>query len=129
MLVIRADGALADIGRRGAAEYVLPEVRKGERVWFDGGWGFQWYAMQAGARPMTFGPPLPVAGDVVVVGLTGGPCIAQCPKRRLLRQWIVADRGGRVLGDGAGFFSNGSGALPWAWGESELGRVEVWKIE
>lgn len=145
-LILQADGAQAEIGRLGgaiAAEEVAAQVKDraqaktqvggGRQVWLDGAWGFQWYAMEAGARPMTKGPPYPAPGDVVVQGPEGGRVIAcrRLPRRRL----IVKEAGGRVIGHGAGFFSNGHGVLPWSFAPSqageapELGRIEVWSVQ
>ena len=33
------------------------------------------------------------------------------------------------MSNGAGFYSNGWGYLPWAWGRGEIDRVELWEIE
>lgn len=127
VLILRADAALAEVGRRGG-EIAAAEVKKGGTVWMDGDWGFQWYSMQAGARPMTTGGILPAPGELVVVGLGGGR-IEQCAHRTLVASERFGGPGGRVLGEGAGFYSNGFGPLPWSWGSGELGRVEVWRIE
>ncbi len=128
ILIIRADAALAQIGREGGA-VAADEVRRGGRVWMDGAWGFQWYAMKAGARPMTVTPPLPQRGDVVVVGLQGGLAQAFVTKTLVDRR-VFLEPGGRVLSfeAHAGFFSNFWGPLPWSWGHDELGRIEVWRI-
>ncbi|MEX2204985.1 MAG: hypothetical protein WEF50_02020 [Myxococcota bacterium] len=53
LLLIRADAAFAELGRRAAAELIEPNVRAGWTVWFDGHWGCQWYAERAGARSLT----------------------------------------------------------------------------
>jgi len=129
IMIIRADASLAEIGREGGA-VVADEVKHGERVWMDGAWGFQWYALQAGARAMTATPPMPEAGDVVVVGLMGH--VAQAiPRKTLLYRRIFDEPGGRVLSleTRAGFFSNTWGPLPWSWSHEELGRIEVWRID
>ena len=97
-------------------------------VWMDGAWGFQWYAVAAGARPMTQTPPYPQAGDLVVVGPQGGQ-INLLPRRKLIHIERFAATAGWVLGHGAGFFTNGHGALPWSFGPGDLGRIEVWRIE
>ncbi len=65
--ILRADAAFADVGRRAAAELIAPRIAAGERVWFLGRWGFQWYAERAGARPVTLTAPFPARGDEVVV--------------------------------------------------------------
>ena len=129
VLVLRADASLAAIGRRGGQ--VVAWLRKNDpqkTVWMDGAWGFQWYAVAAGARPMTQTPPYPQAGDLVVVGPQGGQ-INLLPRRKLIHIERFAATAGWVLGHGAGFFTNGHGALPWSFGPGDLGRIEVWRIE
>jgi hypothetical protein len=128
VLIIKADNAVAEIGRRGAREDVAEQVRARRRVWFDGAWGFQWYAMQQGAMALARTPPYPSPGDVVVAGLGGGT-LRRFPNKRLLKSWSVNTQGGRIFSEGAGFYSNGSGFLPWTWGKGELGRIDVWLIE
>lgn len=128
ILIIRADAALAQIGREGGA-VTADEVARGGQVWMDGAWGFQWYAMKAGAKPMTVSPPHPQRGDVVVVGLQG--VLAQSIlTKTLVERRVFVEPGGRVLSREAhaGFFSNPWGPLPWSWGHDELGRIEVWRI-
>lgn len=130
VLIIRADAAMAEVGRAGG-EIVAGEVRRGARVWTDGTWGFQWYSMQAGARPMAENLEPPVPGDVVVTGPNARLLDHACPRRTLMSRRVFADAGGRVMSRGAraGFFSNGYGPLPWAWADDEIGRIEVWRID
>ncbi len=129
VLVLRADSSLAEIGRRGGQIVAwLRTSGRVQNVWMDGAWGFQWYAVQAGARPMTQNPPYPQPGDLVVVGPQGGR-INLIQRRTLLNVQRFQATAGWVLGYGAGFFTNGFGALPWWFGPGELGRIEVWRIE
>ena len=60
--LLRADAALAGAGRRAGPTLIAPRVAAGERVWFVGHWGFQWYAERAGARIVTTTPPYPAPG-------------------------------------------------------------------
>ncbi len=132
VLVIRADAAFAGLGRRAAAELIAPHVAAGRQVWFDGHWGFQWYAEQAGARCLTATPPHPARGDLAVSSLRSmGGVIAGFPRRRLLASLSDDAPGGRLMSreDGAGFFSNDWGYLPWAWGTGELDRFDLWTFE
>jgi len=128
VLIIRADQVHGEIGRRGgtiAAEY----IQRGERVWFDGTWGFQWYAMQAGARPVTTAEPQPAPGDIVVLGQEGW-VIKTWPNKTLLERHTFETPGGRIMTKPAGFFSNVAwGPLPWRWGKKPLSPIEVWRIE
>jgi hypothetical protein len=127
-LIARADAALAEVGRTGGL-VVAEEIRRGERVWHDSGLGFSWYAMRAGARPMTVTAPMPAAGDIVVRAQSQG-VVKRCRQKALVRQIVFDEPGGRVLLGAAGFFSNafGFGMLPWTWSDREFGRIEVWRI-
>jgi 4-amino-4-deoxy-L-arabinose transferase-like glycosyltransferase len=131
-MIIRADATLAGLGRRAVEELIEPRVDRGERVWFAGHWGFQWYAEQAGAHCLTLTPPHPSRGDIVVYSAVDGCRVLEhFPERRLLHRVSYASPGGRVMSrsDGAGFYSNLCGYLPWTWGNGEINRFEVWRIE
>lgn len=127
VLVIRADQTHGEVGRRGG-EVVASWVARGERVWFDGTWGFQWYAEQAGGRPVTT-EDLPARGDVVVTG-TENWVIKKWKNKRLLERYTFDEPGGRILLKPAGFFSNVAwGPLPWRWSSKPYTPIEVWRIE
>jgi hypothetical protein len=128
VLIIRADSALAEVGRQGGREARLRE-REGTKVWMDGSWGFQWYAMAAGAEPLAETPPFPRSGDVVVAGLEARLLRESYPNKTLVFRKVFAKPGGRVNGEGAGFFTNWAGPWPWVWGHGELARIEVWRID
>jgi hypothetical protein len=109
---------------------VAEEVKRGERVWHDVGWGFNWYARQAGARPVVRGAPPPPRGDIVVVASSYRPIIGAHPNKKLLRRIVFNEPGGRIQDERAGFWSNsGTSMLPWYWSRKELGRIEVWRME
>jgi hypothetical protein len=127
--ILRADAALAEVGRRATAELIEPRVAAGQRVWFVGHWGFQWYAENAGARPVTLTPPYPSRGDFLVVDLGGGtstPLLDMMANRfpRMVQVGHVLDPepGGRIMDGklGVGFYSNAAGHLPWAWGTTPV---------
>jgi len=128
VLIIRADSALANIGREGG-QVVARQVKAGARTWMDGAWGFQWYAMKEGAQPLAETEPFPQEGDVVVASLQARLLQADFPNKTLLSQKVFAGPGGRVNGEGAGFFADWGGPWPWVWGRKELGRIEVWRID
>ena len=68
VLIVQADARYAELGRRVAAEEIAPRVARGQKVWFAGHWGFQWYAERAGATILTRLPPFPGPGDAIVSG-------------------------------------------------------------
>ncbi len=134
--ILRADSAFAGLGRRAAAELIAPRSANGQRVWFAGHWGFQWYAENAGGRILTLTPPYPALGDLVVTTTRSeaGFEIADMLSTRYRRATHIgrvedATPGGRVMANGAGFFSNGFGYLPWAWGDEPLDTFDLWRIE
>jgi hypothetical protein len=132
LCVVSADAVLAGLGRSAAAEMIAPAVRRGERVWFAGHWGYQWYAQQAGALPLTRQPLTARAGDLVVLD-TADECtvLSAYPRRHLVLRKSYTEPGGRVMDRhaGAGFFDNSFGYLPWAWGTTEIARFEMWRID
>jgi hypothetical protein len=137
VLILRADAAFAGVGRRAAETLIAPQIASGKTVWFNGHWGFQWYAERAGARPLTAAAPHPQWGDLVVSSrhaeeeMMGAIFMRAMPKRRLVAAEDDASGGGRLMSrrHGAGFFSNSWGYLPWAWGRDPVDRYELWSIE
>jgi hypothetical protein len=133
MLVVRADARFAGLGKRAAEELIAPRTARGERTWFAGHWGFQWYAEQAGGRCLTAPPPPLVAGDVIVAAthMHTSEAMDGVPRKKLLRTLTDTSFGGRVMSRpaGAGFFSNGWGYLPWSLGSDEIERFDVWQVE
>jgi hypothetical protein len=116
LCVARADTLLARAGRR-AAQDLVGAYRGGHRdVWFQGHWGFQYYAQQLGARPLESGEPLP-PGAVLLKPINnsflwriGAPLIAQ---RSVAGPVWLATMSGPI---GAGFYSSTWGPLPFAFG-------------
>ena len=134
VLIISADARFGSIGRQAAAELIAPRVKRGEKVWFVGHWGFQYYAAKAGARCLTRTFPYPQKGDVIVVSTRSVPQAMELPpstQLQLIETRSDAQRGGRIMSlqHGAGFFSNGWGYLPWTFGWDEIDRIEVWQVK
>ncbi len=135
--ILQADATFAGLGRRAAAELIAPHVAAGQRVWFAGHWGFQWYAERAGARPVTLTPPYPEKGDLFVWSLNSSAgreideLLMLYQHRSFLARIEDHEPGGRLLDPrcGAGFFSNPWGYLPWAWGDGVLDDFELWRID
>lgn len=132
--LLRADSALAGAGQRAAATLIAPRVAAGERVWFVGHWGFQWYAERAGASFLQDPPPYPKPGDVVVASRTCAPHIdiVTLPREFIfIGGYEEPGSGGRVmdLEAGAGFYSNVFGGyLPWAWSEKPADSFLVGRL-
>jgi hypothetical protein len=131
LLVVHTDANFADLGRRAAAELIAPRVQAGQRVWFAGHWGYQWYAERSGAQPLTSTPPLPQPGDIVVASSRAeGHYIELLPNRVSIAHLADSSFGGRVMARevGAGFFSNGAGLYPWMVSTRPLDRYDVFLV-
>lgn len=137
LAIIRADAALSGMSRWAVEKLIAPRVAAGENVWFVGHWGFQWYAENAGARPVSLSTQFPAEGDTVVVSAASAPNEKVLKRLRLdFPDAIPLDRltdtsvGGRVMNvrRKVGFFSNGHGALPWTWSRVPLDEFTVWQL-
>ena len=130
--ILRADSAFSGLGRQAAGTLIAPAVASGQRVWYVGHWGFQWYAEKAGARYFNSTPPYPAIGDLVVSSVNSEPSLEVEEMDALFRIRRVEDRqpGGRVMSRkaGAGFFSNSWGYLPWAWGDDVIDAFDLWVV-
>ena len=133
LLILLATRDLAETQRHAVAELIEPHILAGQRTWFAGHWGFQWYAEAAGASPVTLEPPWPKGGDLIVVSEIDRTLFArQWTKRKVLQRVPYTGTGiGRVmdLPAGVGFFSSAFGYLPWRWGHGDEIRFEVWEVE
>lgn len=130
VLIMLADAEFADVGRRAARELIAPRTRAGQRVWYGGGWGFQWYAMQAGATVLASAPPYPAPGDFIVTsdvspGVRVSSAIADSLASRRVRSHF-----GRILSpaDHAAFYVPELGVLPWTWHNGQIEDVKVWRV-
>ena len=131
VLIVLADAEFTQVGRRVAGEIIAPRTRSGERVWYSGTWGSQWYAMQAGASMLASTAPFPASGDVIVTSAyTGGVALQASAVLDSLASLRVDSRFGRVMSReaGAGFYSNWLGYLPWSWHNGEIEAVTVWRV-
>ncbi|MBV8552558.1 MAG: hypothetical protein JOY54_14765 [Acidobacteriaceae bacterium] len=130
-MVLQADAKFAEMGRDAAARLIKPHVAAGERVWFASQWGFQWYALKAGARPL-WTNQMPARGDYLARGEIEGytETLKRLPPATLVETYTVAGPGGRTMSrkDNAGLYSNASGQLMWAWGTDTWNRYELWRF-
>ncbi len=132
MLIMKADAHMVNYTRAAVKELIVPQIAAGKRVWFDGGWGFRWYALKAGAIPLATGQPLPLSGDMLVSARQDAGPMYLVPNRQLVRLLTDSTPGGRVMSQaaGAGFYSNGPGFgyLPWAWGRDPIESIALWEV-
>ena len=129
--ILRADQRFAGFGRSVAQTMIAPQVARGERVWFNGHWGFQWYAEQAGAKCLTSHAPFPKPGDTIYSAERSLPDIAitEVIDFRHVKRLQEATPGGRIMSGvhGSGFYSNAWGYLPWAWGNDPIEIIDVYR--
>jgi hypothetical protein len=131
ILILRSDAEFADFGRIAMDRLIRPHVEAGERVWFGGqAWSY-WYAPLAGAQLSVPGVPGPKAGDLLVVGIFEGGVLTlqRFPHRTLVQTLSHKYRFGRTMGGGIGLYSNRLGNWLWGFGESDVGRYELWRID
>jgi 4-amino-4-deoxy-L-arabinose transferase-like glycosyltransferase len=130
VLIILADAEFTDVGRRVARDLIAPGVRAGERIWYGGAWGSQWYAMQAGAVMLASTKPFPTTGNFIITSRNSpGEKLASMAGIDSLDTRRFVSRFGRVMSpnDGAGFYSNWFGYLPWTWHNGEIESVTLWR--
>ncbi|MGO9011947.1 MAG: hypothetical protein ACLQPN_17755 [Bryobacteraceae bacterium] len=130
-LVLHADYAFANMGREAVRRLIVPHLAEGDRVWFASMWGFQWYALQAGARHIHQGET-PASGDYLARGELEGylATMKRLPPAVLVETFVVGGPCGRTMSrqDGAGLYSNFYGDLMWAWGSGQWNRYELWRF-
>ncbi len=132
LLIIAADARFAYFGKAIATQQIAPEVAKGIHVWVNSEWGFEWYALRAGAIPVAKQPPYPVPGDVLVSS-SAAPHLPldRFPNRSFISAIRQTSLFGRVMNSSArvGFYSNAYGYFPWTWRNGEIERVTIWRIQ
>ncbi len=118
LAVTWADFGLAESAKQAALR--IERNYDGRTIWFQGHWGFQYYAEQAGERPVDLARSLVPAGAVVVLPL-GNTNVAGMPEgsTRLLEKLSVAVP--RWVGTmapevGAGFYVSLWGPVPFGFG-------------
>ncbi len=91
----------------------------GGTVWFQGGWGFQYYMQQQGARKIQSDKLEVNTGDFIVVSTHGYFNILYGPGIRQIANWqIPVSRWGTTvnLQRNAGFYSSRRGSFPYFFG-------------
>ena len=121
--VASADTALARSAQSAAHGFVRERIAAGERVWFLGHWGFQYYAEPLGAVPIDKHRSVLEQGDLVVVPLNNTHAWKLPP--RFFKTELGVDLGVPSLIStmnmlsGAGFHSAEFGPLPFAFGPAQ----------
>lgn len=129
--ILQADARFAEVARAGVRRLVTPELVQGRTLWYDGHWGFHWYAEEAGARPWTATRDQPRPGDLILTNTVRPTPLDERVFGALVHLGRYEDRtpGGRVmnLAADAGFYSNAWGYLPWSWGDGVIDAIDLWQ--
>jgi len=118
--VSRADAQLAGSAREAAQDLAARLGGRGTPAWFQGHWGFQYYAEASGMRAIDAKASRFAAGEAIIVP-RNNTNLFKLPARSVavegVAEWspspYLATMNGLV---GAGFYSDGWGPLPFALG-------------
>jgi Dolichyl-phosphate-mannose-protein mannosyltransferase len=131
-LIEVGDATLASSQREAVERLIVPRIQRGLRVWAGGQWAFLAYAEDAGAKALANTPPLPEAGDTIVVSrLDYYGKLERLPFRRELLHTLADRRCGVFVLNrrlGAGFYSIRFGYLPFAIGCGEVNAYDVYRV-
>ncbi|MFQ5353949.1 MAG: hypothetical protein ACE5DR_03280, partial [Thermodesulfobacteriota bacterium] len=135
LFVSHADYAFANSGRDVARMLNEKYISKGETLWFQGHWGFQYYMEAYGARPFDRNTPRIRTGDLMVRSYNNSN-ISDMPEalfyitlievinNPLPRTMAVMSFRPRA----AGFYSSVFGAIPYVFGHTETDRYGVVRL-
>jgi hypothetical protein len=118
LLIAVADCQLANTAREASRQFHARFQTERGTVWFEGHWGFQYYAQQWGAKPRDLTNAIPASGDIVIVPFNNTNLTA-VPKDRVA-SWETAEFSlfplvvTFVRKTGSGFYSSLRGPLPFA---------------
>jgi hypothetical protein len=128
-----ADARLAASAQLAAQTLVRDLVAGGERVWYQGHWGFQFYAEREGARAFDSRGPQPAPGELVVVPRNTSYPIP-LPRELFERERRVDLAVPRWIStmnpaSGAAFYAASFGPLPFAFGGAAPERYLVYRAK
>lgn len=120
-VVAIADAQFADAGRRAARELSMTRINPGEKLYFQGSWGFQRYMELAGVSKLSVWDIQLKAGDMVVMAESTNVFPLPEKNSRLLRlheyqksAWVAL----MSLERDAGFYASMWGPLPFSFGRT-----------
>jgi hypothetical protein len=133
LVLAHADQAQARAARRAARELVARYASEGRQPWFLGSWGFQHYAEAAGARKAERGLTRFEPGDRLIVSrgdLAATPAppaeLARVLERAQYRVPAIASTMSHR--EGAGFYSDQAGPMPYVFGAAPPQAFDVLEI-
>jgi hypothetical protein len=133
LMVTRADFLFAKAVRESAQQTYVKYGKGGERFWFQGHWGFQYYMEALGASPLDEAHSLLKRGDTVAAPVNNTNFLPLKPDLAVLRElitvpgpYMLTTMKGEV---GAGFYASLRGPLPFAFGFAPPEVVVVCALE
>jgi hypothetical protein len=114
LAVAAADARLAGSAREAA--HALVAGHPGREVWFQGHWGFQYYAERLGARAMEPGKPVPAGA--LIIQPHNNSFLWRLDAKPLEQRVFAGPAGCSTMEPtlGAGFYSSTWGPMPFAFG-------------
>src|SRR5439155_17582865 len=125
-----ADESLA-LTQRDAGNVIAPRIKNDpHHKWFIGHWGFQWYMEQQGFHPVDISRTVLQPGDLIVVPAENSnvyklDAAYVRPAGTLELQPLMPLVGTMHKALGAGFYSDGWGPLPFAFGRVPADAYQV----
>jgi 4-amino-4-deoxy-L-arabinose transferase-like glycosyltransferase len=133
LLVARADYQLAGSSRIAASELTQRLAATAASARFEGHWGFQYYMQEHGAVPVDRQNPQFVSSEAVVIPV-GNSYLFPLPEKQIApwfeyrlnaSTWLATMNGF----SGAGFYSDGWGPLPFAFGPVSPEKFLVYRVK
>jgi 4-amino-4-deoxy-L-arabinose transferase-like glycosyltransferase len=128
LLVTFSDYRLANCARQAADLIGRKYAQAGRTLWYDGHWGFQYYMDLRGTRHLSANERFS-AGEMIVIP-ENAPLTYDCrpPEYVLLDTINLSPMAGltTIRGASAGFYSDATGPLPFAFGPVEPEQYKVW---
>lgn len=118
LLIAVADSQLANTAREASRQFHARFQTERGTVWFEGHWGFHYYAQQWGSKPLDLENAIPASGDIVIVPWNNTNLTA-LPNDRVAA-WETAEFSlfpfvvTFAKKTGSGFYSSLRGPLPFA---------------
>ncbi len=128
LAVTWADSKFADTGRVAPSKVLEKYPLSGRKVWFQGHWGFQYYMEQLGAKALNVTEATEIVpGDIVVVPATNTNTHEMTEEWAVVREVIEVPSGRwlATMGNGAGFYADVFGPLPFAFGSIPPERFTI----
>ena len=131
LLITDADYKLANTARAASRRFRDQFRAELGTVWFEGHWGFQYYAQQWKAKPVDVENAIPLPGDILIVpfnntNLYRFPGLILGPPEHVdyVQPWLATTNAKA----GAGFYSSVHGPLPWIFTDVPPERYDVLRV-